>query len=301
MIHIVEFFRRLASLPLPRRLMWAVPVVVIVVIPIHSDRRQAADRPPVSEFTRHTDIGRRDAIALEDLTELHLNGDTSIHIRETLETRKLVLEKGEVLASVHHDEARPFEVVIKHALLFDLGTEFDAANHDNTTNVSVIGGELRVFEQKDNGERLDPFVETAAGSRRALTLLEVGDIARIEERSDGSVVVRVARGSADEVRARTSWLRGELNVTTESLDELVAQFNRYHVEHLTIENRRIAEMKAPAGHFFLSDLGAFLSNLPQWGLRADPLPQGAGVAAPQEYLITKKKGPQTPRDQHRGD
>ena len=286
-MHLIDLMRH-AYLLLRRLVIVAVSCFTIVVVfNIHIHRTEPDPAPPDPEFYRQTEVGHRAAIALEDLTQLHLNADTSISVNETPQTRKVVLKKGEVLVSIQHDNARPFEIIVNHAVLADLGTALNVDTHDGVTNVAVIDGRIRVFEQQDNGERLDPLVETPDGYQRRPVYLEVGDISRLEELGDGSVLFHAESRGLAEAKARTSWLRGELNVTTERLDEVVAEFNRYHPERLIIADADIAKMRALPGHYSLADLQAFLGSLQQLGLRADPLPRTHAAARPQEYLVKR--------------
>ena len=285
MHHLADLLRK-ASVLLRRPFIFAFSVAFVIVINVNI-RHAAPDSAVDPDLSQHTEIAHREAIALEDLSQLRLNADTSISINETPQTRKVVLKKGELLAVVKHNDARPFEIIVQHAVLADLGTMFNVDAHDGVTNVAVIEGKIRVYEQKDNGGRLDPLVETPEGYRRGPAYLEIGDISRVEERGDGSVLVRREGRDLTEAKARTSWLRGELNVTTERLDEVVAEFNRYHAERLIITDENIAKIKALPGHYSLSDLQAFRGSLLQLGLQADPLPGTQGTAHPQDYLVRR--------------
>jgi hypothetical protein len=68
--------------------------------------------------------------------------------------------------------------------------------HDGVTNVAVIDGMIRIYEQKDNGERLAPPVETPEGYQRGPAYLGMGDISRLED---------LLRTSKDQRGAARSW------------------------------------------------------------------------------------------------
>lgn len=213
-----------------------------------------------SELNRATEVGQRAVVALEDLSVLHLNTDTSVTIREGPRHREIVLAKGEVFAEVRHDDRRPFRVAIGHVVVEDLGTEFDVSTDEGQTRITVIKGEVRIRERRDDGGLVDPFVASSGESKRESAILGVGDVVKIKEGDDGTATVYKEPRDTAEATRRIQWLQGRLDFNGQSLAEVVREFNRYNPQRLIIDDPGIAELRI-GGNYRFNDLNGFVDAL----------------------------------------
>ena len=218
---------------------------------------------PVLE--RRTQIGQRMSIYLSDSSQLVLGGNTSVSIDDTPPLHRVILKGGEVYANVHHNDDRAFEIQMDRLVLYDRGTQFVASRHDETANVSVTEGELQLFERGPEGAFRDPVVVNAGVRRRERTVLAAGDQARVEQLSDGTVVV--TRGPQDLAAAqrRMQWLKDQMDATGWRLDELVWEFNRYNLTQVVIDDPQIASLSFGMT-LHLNNVNDFVTALTSYGI-----------------------------------
>jgi len=209
-----------------------------------------------------TDIGQQAAITLQDHSEIHLGGDTSIMLSDASQFRTVRLQRGEIFANVHHDNNRPFQVVVNHLIAFDLGTAYDISTHDSTTNISVLQGEVRLYQRDDGGRWIDPITVDAGIHRRVPALLGAGDLARVEQLSDGTVIVTRSRPDLNVATQRTQWLQGSLLADRQRLDEVIWQFNRYNHTQIVIDDPEVGAL-ACGGAFSLNNVDGLIKGLRQ--------------------------------------
>ena len=186
-------------------------------------RNAAAPVAPVYQ----TDIGQQTEVILQDQSEVHLGGDTSVLLRDSAQFRTVHLQRGEIFARVHHNPDRPFEVVVNHLIALDLGTAYDISTHDSTSNVAVTDGQVRLFQRDDWGRQIDPITVESGVFRRSPVVLSAGDVARVEQLEDGTVVVTRSQRNIEGAREHTEWLGGSMIANKRRLDEIVWAFNRY--------------------------------------------------------------------------
>jgi len=209
-----------------------------------------------------TDIGQQAAITLQDRSEIHLGGDTSISLSDASQYRTVRLHRGEIFAKVHHDNNRPFHVVVDHLIALDLGTAYDIATHDSTSNVSVLEGEVRLYQRDDRGQWIDPITAEAGIHRRVPAILGPGDLARIEQLSDGTIIVTRTRPDLGVATQRTQWLHGSLLANQQRLDEVIWQFNRYNHTQIVIDDPEVGAL-ACGGAFNLDNVDGLIKGLRQ--------------------------------------
>lgn len=190
----------------------------------------------------HTDIGQQTAVTLEDRSEVHLGGGTSIQVSDAPHFRTVVLERGEILATIHPDSERPFQVVDGHVIASNLGTAYDYAKHDSISNIAVLDGQVRLYQRNELDQRGDPLVAESGVYRRAAVILGAGDLARIEQLNDGTVIVTRTHVGLDAAKQRTQWLEGEMVASGQRLDEVIWKFNRYNRTQIAIDDPDIGSM-----------------------------------------------------------
>ena len=233
-------------------------------------------------ITRSTPIGHRDRVTLDDRSTVDLNADTTILVVLSPHLRQVFLSKGEIRPTIHHDEARPLEILINHVVLRDLGTQFDVGIHETTTNVSVTSGLVQAFQLREDGSLVNPVTWTKSGPRRNPVFLVPGDSARLEEH-DGIVIVSKTPNDLEAAQNRSSWLQDDFIVKRQRLDEVVWEYNRWNKTQIVIDDPEAARMEI-GGIYRLTDVDAFLSNL-RAALDIEALPIKGSESLPPSYVL----------------
>ncbi len=90
-------------------------------------------------YVVETAAGSMRTVTLADGTAVSLGGATRL-LLDRNDSRTAMLERGEAMFVVHHDERDPFEVRVGDARLVDVGTAFDVKHSPRVTRVAVSDG-----------------------------------------------------------------------------------------------------------------------------------------------------------------
>lgn len=138
-------------------------------------------------------------VALGEGSQVIANGATRLKLDHG-NARKVELQDGEALFSVHHDAAKEFSVKVGNYRIVDMGTVFNVLRNGHRLSVAVSEGSVVVQSQ-------GPQVVLRAG--QSLTIDE----------DEGLLV----RGKAESVG---SWQTGDLQFSGESLADVAAAIHR---------------------------------------------------------------------------
>jgi transmembrane sensor len=183
-------------------------------------------QPPVAAAaawkTYSTDYGEQKLAPLADGSVVELNTNTQVRVNFTAARREAVLEQGEVLLTVKHDPQRPFLVTAGSARVRALGTTFSVwRKSDDETVTLVKEGRVQVTAPAHPALEV-PAQHTATASSRGVQV-------------DAIEPARMNR--------KLSWRNGQLAFKGETLDEVVAEFNRYNLTKLKIDDPDIARQR----------------------------------------------------------
>lgn len=153
-----------------------------------------------------TPLGKQRSIMLADGTHLDLAPDSLVRTRFTLTRREVNLERGQAFFAVAHNPVRPFVVQVGGLTVTAIGTAFDVRVGPSSAAVTVSEGRVRVSPGSPAGET----IRASAGQRVTLS----NSAHRLEVTT---VDPKVAE----------SWRDGKLQFVGESLEEVVAEVNRY--------------------------------------------------------------------------
>jgi transmembrane sensor len=160
----------------------------------------------VPEFS--TAVGEQRTVELADMSVITLNALSKIEVKLEDTARDIQLVRGEALFTVAHDPHRPFKVHTRAGTVQAVGTQFnvyDRANGD--TRVSVLEGRVQL---------------TAVTGKQAPQILVEGEEADI--RLDGTI----RKHEKAVVENTVAWRTRRLIFEHATLDEMVAEFNRYN-------------------------------------------------------------------------
>jgi len=205
-----------------------------------------------------TSVGEQRSVTLADGSVVFLNTNSDLRLHWTKSERRIDLLRGEARFQVAKNSARPFVVATQEATVRAVGTVFNIRTGEATTQVAVLEGRVevnaipRLREENDNPTRgtgrpaaqTTPDLLLAAGQRAAVTRRGV-------EPNVGPPIERVA-----------AWTERRLVFRGEPLSAVVAEFNRYRLQALIVDDPSLAEIRIN-GVFDLDDpasLVAYLRN-----------------------------------------
>jgi transmembrane sensor len=170
-----------------------------------------------------TAVGETRELPLPDGSLVAINTESAIEVAIHPTLREVTLTRGEAWFKVAHDKTRPFIVSAGRIRVRALGTAFSVRRHDDGADVQVTEG---VIETWTIGEE-DRRVQVAAGSKVYVAEYEPP---------------RPIPASA-EIERSLAWREGQIVLEGETLDDAVAQFNRYNTRKLFISDADLASEK----------------------------------------------------------
>jgi transmembrane sensor len=188
-------------------------------------------QPGWKEFATAT--GEQRAFELDDGSVIHLNTSSKIALRFSGDTREVRLLRGEALFRVHHDPARPFRVYTSDAVIQAVGTQFNVYNRPGGTEVAVIEGRVSITPEPHPS--IAKFDVPADGVRENPATRSVGasEAARVER--GGLLSVRAVADVSDVV----AWRERRLVFRQETLEHIVAEFNRYSSRQIRLQGDNV--------------------------------------------------------------
>ena len=195
--------------------------------------------PPVR---LETPVGGQKIVPLADGSMIELNTATVVRSAFTQDRRHAWLDRGEAYFEIAHAPKRPFVVHAGRRSITVLGTKFSVRRDAEKLTVSVLEGKVQIDDAE--GKR----------SSRSVTIV-AGDIA-IAEQSSTIVLAQ----SKERVQRELAWREGTLTFDQSTLAEAAAEFNRYNVRQIVIDDPEVANIRI-GGTFQASNVDAFVRLL----------------------------------------
>lgn len=195
-----------------------------------------------------TEIGEQSIALLPDGSRVELNTATTMRIRFSGDERRVDMTNGQAVFNVAHDPSRPFVVVANGRRITALGTEFEVRVASENLAVTLIQGRVVVDE-------LNAVARDAALAPRTASAVELTPGQRLTA-APGSVA---AVAGAD-LEAALSWRQGRLEFDDERLSSVVAEFNRYSVRQIVIEDASTGTLPI-SGSFEIGSVDNFVAAL----------------------------------------
>jgi transmembrane sensor len=183
-----------------------------------------------------TGLGEIRQVPLSDGSLVAINTQSAVEVSMLPNEREVTLTRGEAWFKVAHDRTRPFIVSAGRIRVRAVGTAFSVRRRDDGADVQVTEGVVETWTVGEEERR----VQVAAGSQAYVAAYEPP---------------RVVKASAD-VERSLAWREGEIVLEGETLDEAVAQFNRYNARKLVISDPGLAAEKL-VGQFRATDPQTF--------------------------------------------
>ncbi|HTU65249.1 MAG TPA: FecR domain-containing protein [Steroidobacteraceae bacterium] len=209
--------------------------------------------------TYETSIGVFSRIVLEDGSVVDLNTNSAVRVRLGDARREIRLMRGEGRFQVAHDKSRPFVVAAADAAVRAVGTQFTVRLRD-ASRVEVVVSEGKV---------------AIAAPRGDAPSLAAGEAALVAPDH-----VSVTQVPPQQLERRLAWTAGRLEFRGESLDEAVAEFNRYNLRQIRLASPTLGSLRV-GGTFKATDPESFAAALAStFKLRVAPAGAGAIVLSP---------------------
>jgi transmembrane sensor len=194
-----------------------------------------------------TPIGGLASVPMADGSQVTLNTDSQIRIALSETERRVELGHGEAFFEVSKDTTRPFVVRAGNKRVIAVGTKFSVRREGNVVQVVVTEGKVRIEDRAPaHGYRADGSADV---------FLTPGSIARAD---DSGVLVQ--RKTLPEAEQRLSWRTGVLMFRDQTLGEAAAEFNRYNLHQIVIQEPSVAALKIE-GNFRATNVEAFVRLL----------------------------------------
>ncbi|WP_292041136.1 FecR family protein [Massilia sp. UBA6681] len=184
-------------------------------------------------------------VPLQDKSVATINSGSQIEVAFTDKQRTVNLRKGEAWFEVAKDKTKPFVVEAGAARIKAVGTAFSVRRFANGTEVLVTEGKVEVWDK--------------GSSARRRQLVE-GDRAFLAQ--DASAI-SVSRQPV-EVNRKLAWREGKVILKNQTLDDAVADFNRYSPKTIVIvdatlrDKRLFGQYKLDAPELFAQDVSTVL-------------------------------------------
>ena len=239
--------RRMVDVRAPRR--WSVARLGSIAAAIVAVIGLSFLSLPYLPYSVQTGTGERRVVALPDGSRIELNGDTRVTLRKAY-PRAAVLDRGEALFTVVHNDADPFVVEVGGATVRDAGTVFNIVRDRGTTEVGVSEG-LVIYNPAKERIALKPGFALRA--------------------VDGKKVVETF---AVPVSAVGSWKRNQLTYDAAAMDRIAADLTRSLGQTVTAAPE-VRAMRFTGTINLQSDAKAFFEEAaPVLGVRVKPANDG---------------------------
>ena len=212
--------------------------------------------PRFHEF--ETATGEQRTFELEDGSVVSLNTHSRVAVGLAAHVREVRLLRGEALFHVAHDPNRPFLVSTDDAVVQAVGTQFDVYRRDSGTVVAVLEGRVNVTTVAPAPAAIGSAGAPVAGhgAPKAAAVRSLGASQEAQVSHEGSVDIREVINVSD----RVAWRERRLIFRDQTLEQIVAEFNRYRAAPIRLEGGGVGE-RVYTGVFDADDADSLLQVL----------------------------------------
>ncbi len=207
-----------------------------------------------------TRIGEQKTVELKDGSTVTLNTGSELMVDINDNSRRMMLQRGEVFFDVAKDPLRPFSVALGDRAITALGTQFNIRKEPQKFSLAVIEGVVAIHRE---GESASPTAAKLSAVRGKRVYVRDSSQRRIEA---GTIVeFDVAQQElsgylADDITKISGWRTGILRFDAVPLYLVVKELNRYSGRKILIEDASVIDLELYAS-VHLSKLDTALSVL----------------------------------------
>ena len=189
-----------------------------------------------------TSNGERRVVPLADGSTVHLNAASRIRVHLSSIERRVILERGEALFDVVHNEIQPFRVAAATTTAQALGTQFTVSTSNERVQVIVVSGRVAVSDGAD-------LIQAVGGEQ-------------VESRAG-----HLARTSVSNelMKFRTAWATGRIVFVGDTLGRVVEAFNQSNPTRIVIDDPELAQITL-GGTLSTPDAETFTQSLEPLGV-----------------------------------
>ncbi|PTR33895.1 FecR family protein [Luteibacter sp. OK325] len=192
-------------------------------------------------------------VTLDDDTVVQLSPQSAMVVRFDTAARHIELVQGSASFDIGKDAARPMKVTVGRQQIDDVGTVFDVQRSDGAAQVTVVSGQVSVWNLPSPWlARARARLTGTPAPRDRLVDLRGGETARVD--ADGHVT---GHGQANVV-ATTQWLPEDIRFHDATVAEVARRFNAYSTKPLVVDDPELAR-KRISGVFHARDPEAFIA------------------------------------------
>ena len=187
-----------------------------------------------------TAIGERRVVVLSDNSRIELNTDSKVIVRYRKGVREVKLVRGEAVFQAAKGDVRPFVIKAADAVMqADGSTEMAVRLRSDGAAVTVKRGAVDL--------------DAAPTERKDELRLKAGVTAIYSSAGSRSHAV-----SDSEIDRALAWRQGAIALNGQSLEQAVAEFNRYNRQQIRIADPSISGLRL-AGYFQTTEPNSFVS------------------------------------------
>ncbi len=190
----------------------------------------------------HTATGEQRTLVLADGSTVYLNSASAVDTDYSPEQRRVELIAGEAEFVVAKDKARPFIVVADGQQIKALGTDFIVKKQGEVISVTVVESAVQVSQPASFD--IEPVV------------LHPG------ERVDAVYGKQPGKAKTVNAGRARAWRENRLVFEGETLDNVVAEINRYRPGHVFLSDRTLASYRV-SGVFHIDRIDKVLAVIDQ--------------------------------------
>jgi transmembrane sensor len=199
-------------------------------------------------------------VTLDDDTVVQLSPESAMVVSFSADGRHIELLHGSASFDIGKDPARPMKVTVGRQQIDDIGTVFDVQRNDSAAQVTVVSGQVSVWNLPSPWiARIRTRLTGRSTPRDRIVDLHGGETARVD--GDGHLA---GRGPAN-VATATQWLPDDIRFHDATVAEVARRFNAYSTRPLIVDDSELGQ-KRISGVFHARDPEAFIAyigSLPQ--------------------------------------
>lgn len=175
---------------------------------------------------------------LDDGSIVELNLGSQAFVEFNKDLRRVSLASGEAHFTIAKDPDRPFVVEANGVVVQAVGTIFNVQIEEDSVNVLVTEGRVRVGASRFD----EPVDEQPVEKFESSQELTAGQQTRIDLREE-KIMPKVETLSEEEVENKLTWLKQVINFDDAPLSDIVVEFNRRNYRKIVIEDPSIADVR----------------------------------------------------------
>jgi transmembrane sensor len=217
-------------------------------------------------------------LVLEDGSIIELNAGAKVDVRFTAAERRVQLLQGEGHFTVAKNPARPFIVSADKFSVRAVGTAFAVSLDREVVSVLVTEGKVRLEETSARVGEPDAAArelsQLVAGQQ---AMISVGEEPAVNPGAESPPALQVRDVTPAEIERALSWQGMRLEFINMPLKDVVAEFNRYNVRKLVVDDAETAHILV-GGNFRADNVDAFVRLLENvFGVTAIPRGNEVGL------------------------